>query len=123
MAPDDVTVAQLGPFATEDTLALRRIRDRLGLTQAQMAAQLGVTLSVYCKNEQGMVRVKQPTLRLAQILLDETTRKAARLQGHPTVPPASPGRRGRRGPLSEAARATQRAAHRRRHAPTEETTP
>ena len=56
----------------------RQARERLGLTQAQLAAELGVTLNAVQKWEMGERPIKQITAMAVQLLLDRAKRKSQR---------------------------------------------
>lgn len=47
---------------------VRQIRKRLGLTQAELAAQLGVTASSVARWEQGVIGIRESAARLLQLL-------------------------------------------------------
>jgi transcriptional regulator with XRE-family HTH domain len=48
---------------------LRRIRKRLGLSQSQLAEQLGITTSSVARQEQGVIGISGSTAKLARLLL------------------------------------------------------
>ena len=56
---------------------VRRLRRRLGLTQAQLAARLGVHKLTVSRWERGQVRVTEPMSRLLRLLAatEPTTKK------------------------------------------------
>jgi len=47
---------------------LRRIRERLGLTQAEMADRLGIHSNSLARLERGERAISEPTARLASLL-------------------------------------------------------
>ncbi len=49
---------------------LRRIRQRLGLSQSQFAEQLGITTSSVARQEQGVIGISGSTAKLARLLLE-----------------------------------------------------
>ena len=49
---------------------LKELRQKLGLTQTQMAEKLGITLSAIFKLESGENNMSKPVAILAQYLLD-----------------------------------------------------
>ncbi len=59
---------------------VRRIRKRLGLTQAQLAERLGVTASSVARWEQGVMGIRETAARLLR-LLERTERAARRKRG------------------------------------------
>jgi transcriptional regulator with XRE-family HTH domain len=48
--------------------ALRRLRKRLGLTQRELAARVGVTPTTVARWERGEVRITEPMSRLLRLL-------------------------------------------------------
>jgi putative transcriptional regulator len=56
----------------------RRLRQRLGLTQEQVAQRLGVTLGAVSRWEHGQRRISEPAARLLQLLVDLETKPAKR---------------------------------------------
>ena len=53
---------------------LRRIRDRLGLTQAAFAERLGVTPNTVARWERDEVSISEPAARLARLLIEIKTK-------------------------------------------------
>ena len=49
---------------------LRRIRQRLGLSQSQFAEQLGITTSSVARQEQGVIGISGSTAKLARLLVE-----------------------------------------------------
>jgi putative transcriptional regulator len=47
---------------------VRRIRKRLGLTQVELAAKIGVTSNTVARWERGLVRVTEPVARLIRLV-------------------------------------------------------
>lgn len=47
---------------------LRRIRKRLGLTQAQLAERVGVTRNSVARQERGEIGIREPLARLIRLL-------------------------------------------------------
>ena len=56
---------------------LRQARERLGLTQAQLAQQLGVTLNAVQKWEMGERPIRKVVALAVQLLLERSKRKNA----------------------------------------------
>jgi DNA-binding transcriptional regulator YiaG len=48
---------------------LREIRRRLGLSQTQFAAQLGITSNSLARQERGVLGISEPVAKLARLLL------------------------------------------------------
>jgi transcriptional regulator with XRE-family HTH domain len=59
---------------------LQRLRKRLGLTQVELAARVGVTRVTIGRQERGEVRIPEPTARLIRLLV-QTAPKATRKRG------------------------------------------
>ncbi len=56
---------------------LRTIRKRLGLTQVQLATELGVDANTVARWEQGTRGISEPVAKLIQVLASSSTRKKA----------------------------------------------
>lgn len=67
-----------GPAVVHEPLDPREVRERVHLTQAQMAPLMGMSLSGYRKWEQGQRRISGPAAALLRILdrEPEATRRA-----------------------------------------------
>lgn len=50
---------------------LKRIRQTLGWTQAQLAEAVGVTGNTIARQERGEVRIPEPVARLVRILAEQ----------------------------------------------------
>lgn len=60
-----------GPAIVHEPLDPREIRKQIGLTQAQMAPLLGMSLSGYRKWEQGKRRISGPAATLLRLMEKE----------------------------------------------------
>ena len=49
---------------------LREIRRKLGLSQAKLAAQLGITSNSLARQERGVLGISEPVAKLARLLLE-----------------------------------------------------
>ena len=59
---------------------LRKIRKRLGLTQAQLAERVGVTRNSIARQERGEIGIREPLARLIKVLA-KTERKGQSKRG------------------------------------------
>lgn len=59
-----------GTIAIVERAELRRLRTQLGLTQAQLAAKLDVTVTAVWRWEAGQRRIPGPVGRLVQLLAE-----------------------------------------------------
>ncbi len=57
---------------------LRRIRKQLGLTQAKLAALVGVAANTIARQERGEMGIKEPLARLLRLLAKQQDRGAPR---------------------------------------------
>lgn len=53
-------------------LEVRQTRKRLGLTQAELARELGVTASSVARWEQGVIGIRESAARLLQLLAKQS---------------------------------------------------
>ena len=60
-----------GPATVHAVLTPREVRERINLTQAQMAPLMGMSVSGYRKWEQGRRRVSGPAATLLQVIARE----------------------------------------------------
>ena len=60
-----------GPATIHTVLTPREVRERINLTQAQMAPLMGMSVSGYRKWEQGTRRVSGPAATLLQVIARE----------------------------------------------------
>ncbi len=57
---------------------LRRLRQRLGLTQAQLARRVGVAPNSIARQERGEIGIREPLARLIRLLAAQTAPAARR---------------------------------------------
>jgi len=57
---------------------LRQIRTQLGLTQAKLAALVGVAANTIARQERGEMGIKEPLARLLRLLVTHQRRRAPR---------------------------------------------
>ena len=60
---------------------VRQIRKRLGLTQAALAEQIGVTASSVARWEQGVIGIRESAARLLQLLAKQSPSRSRPRKG------------------------------------------
>jgi DNA-binding transcriptional regulator YiaG len=60
---------------------LRKHRTRLGVTQAELAALLGVTANAVARWERGERRIAEPVARLVKLLVSRTPKTTGKRRG------------------------------------------
>ena len=60
-----------GPAIIHATVTPREVREQVKLTQAQMASLMGMSLSGYCKWEQGLRQISGPAETLLRVIEKE----------------------------------------------------
>jgi DNA-binding transcriptional regulator YiaG len=68
----------VNPVGTDQAPLVRRIRDRLALTQAALARQLGGSRVTVARWETGVYAIPKPTARLLQRIRNERREPRAR---------------------------------------------
>ncbi|MXX05178.1 MAG: helix-turn-helix domain-containing protein [Gammaproteobacteria bacterium] len=73
-----------GPVIVHEFPTLREVRERVRLTQAEMAPLMGMSLSGYRKWEQGERKVSGPATNLLRVIANEPEAviRALQPQGH-----------------------------------------
>ena len=57
---------------------MRRIRKGLGLTQKQLAEEVGISWNSIARQERNEIGISEPVARLVRILADQNTKKGGR---------------------------------------------
>ncbi len=62
-------------------MELKRLRKRLGLTQLQLATQVGVTANSIARQERGEMGIREPVARLVRLLAQQQPNTRAKGNG------------------------------------------
>jgi transcriptional regulator with XRE-family HTH domain len=58
---------------------LRRLRTKLGLTQAELAGEVGITPNSLARQERGEIGISEPVSRLVRLLAQRPRRRRKKL--------------------------------------------